>query len=98
MKIIDTAALKEKALQKPQTFYLLDVRELDEYEAGHLPGALFVPWHVVAEKMKGIDLATELIVYCRTGTRAKKAADILERLGYTSIALYREGWEGWNKN
>ena len=97
MKTISTADIQHKLAQQERSFHLIDVRELDEYEAGRLPGALFMPWHIIEEKIKGIKPDTELILYCRTGVRGKKAAEILENLGFTNITLYKDGWEGWEK-
>ncbi|WP_377273685.1 rhodanese-like domain-containing protein [Peterkaempfera sp. SMS 1(5)a] len=62
---------------------LLDVREADEYRAGHAPGAL---WHTLGEVASGAGLPAEagghpLLVICRSGNRSGKAAEILARRG-----------------
>lgn len=98
MQTITPAELKQKLRAPKNPFYLIDVREIEEFEAGHLPGALFMPWHTIEEKIKGIDKQRELILYCRTGVRAIKAAKLLEKLGFANLTIYREGWEGWNKD
>jgi rhodanese-related sulfurtransferase len=97
MNTITLQNLKPKLLQPDKPFYLIDTREIDEYEAGHLPGALFMPWHVINEKVKGLPLDKELILYCRSGIRAAKAAKSLEQLGYSNLTLYAGGWEEWEK-
>jgi rhodanese-related sulfurtransferase len=97
MKRITLQNLKPKLQQHTSQFYLIDTREIDEYEAGHLPGALFMPWHVITEKVKGLPLGKELVLYCRTGVRAAKAAKELEKIGYTNVGLYVGGWEEWEK-
>lgn len=83
-------------LQGQTSAYLLDVRTEPEYEAGHIHGALYVPWESVSEKLNGMKKETSFILYCRTGVRAMKAARLLEQNGFTSVAVYPGGWEEWN--
>ena len=67
---------------------LLDVREQDEYDSGHIPGAVLLPVGSIDE-----DTAAEVIpekdstvlVYCRSGNRSKMASSALAELGYTNI-------------
>jgi rhodanese-related sulfurtransferase len=95
MKTISNTELKEK-LAAGGNFFVLDVRELDEYETGHVPGAIFAPWHTVKEKVAGIKHESELYLYCETGVRASRAAEDLDASGYTNIAIVKPGWAGWN--
>ncbi len=62
---------------------LVDVREADEYAAGHVPGAVNVPLSAI----DGITLPKEtpLFVYCLRGSRAKKAVEQLVRMGYKNV-------------
>src|SRR5437763_1059854 len=94
MQIISLQQLQSK-LRTPLDTFIIDVRDLDEYESGHIPTALHIPWDIVTEKIKGIKLDKELIVYCRTRTRALKAAHSLEDMGYKNIFVYHGGWEEW---
>lgn len=62
---------------------LLDVREDDEFKSGHIPGALSIP-------LSRIDTITipkdkSLYVYCLRGTRSKRAAHALKRMGYANV-------------
>ena len=67
---------------------LLGVREQDEYDSGHIPGAVLLPVGSIDE-----DTAAEVIpekdstvlVYCRSGNRSKTASSALAELGYTNI-------------
>ena len=62
---------------------LADVREPDEFAAGHIPGAVNVPLSTIA----AVDLAHDrpLFLYCLRGTRSRRAAGILKRMGYTRV-------------
>ena len=66
---------------------ILDTRAQDEYDAGHIPGAVVIP-HDQIEARAG-ELPAEkdktILVYCRSGRRSKLAAESLARLGYTAV-------------
>jgi len=67
---------------------VVDVRRADEYETGHIPGALNIPNEDIGDtKPEALpDLDAGIIVYCRTGVRSKDAADKLIGLGYTDVS------------
>lgn len=62
---------------------LLDVREEDEFQNGHIPGALNVPLSRLGEVLP--DKNASIFVYCLWGTRSRRAAQILKSMGYTSV-------------
>ena len=66
---------------------IVDVRRPDEYEAGHIPGAILVVNEEIGDEQPENlpDLNQILLVYCRSGRRSKEAAEKLARLGYTHI-------------
>ena len=65
---------------------LLDVRNTDEYAAGHIPGSINLPFSVISEAERRIpDKATPLFVYCLAGTRSSRAISALKPMGYTNL-------------
>lgn len=60
---------------------LLDVREQAEWDAGHIPGAAFRPWHDIEVLPDGLDPARPIAVLCGSGQRAATAASLLRRAG-----------------
>lgn len=66
---------------------VVDVRRLDEYDAGHIPGAICVPNESITDKQPAElpDLDQIILVYCRTGRRSKEASQKLFDIGYTNI-------------
>ncbi|MER6383408.1 rhodanese-like domain-containing protein [Streptomyces sp. NPDC001250] len=75
---------------------LLDVREPDEWSAGHAPGALH---HPLTALMAGAPLPPEargrcLVVVCRSGNRSQRAADLLTGLGFEAVDVIG-GMRGW---
>ena len=64
---------------------LLDVREVDEFRSGHISGAVNVPLSAIHSV--SIPKDKPLFVYCLRGTRSKRAAAALKRMGYTAKSI-----------
>ena len=66
---------------------IVDVRRQDEYDAGHIPGAILIPNESIEkERPKELpDLDQIILVYCRSGRRSKEASEKLAKMGYTNI-------------
>ena len=79
---------KAKELMKNESDYvILDVREQDEFEEGHIEGAILIPYTQINAKAEEILLQKDqlILVYCRSGRRSKIAAEALVNLGYTNV-------------
>ncbi|MBU0960471.1 MAG: sulfurtransferase [Proteobacteria bacterium] len=66
-------------------YQLLDVRQLKEYEKGHIPGAILVPVKELTERMGELDRVKPTLVYCHSGVRSKAAAQLLQAEGFANI-------------
>jgi len=75
----------------------LDVRELDEYEQGTVPGAVFIPrGHLESQVENKIPKKDRpVVVYCAGGTRSAFAAETLEELGYKDVVSMAGGFGRW---
>ena len=77
-----------KEMMDTQEVIILDVREQDEYDSGHIPGAVLLPVGNIDE-MTAAEVIPEkdstVLVYCRSGNRSKTASSTLAELGYTNI-------------
>lgn len=92
-RTITAEALAER-LQGAQPPTVLDVRGADEYAAGHLPGAVLVPHDQVLGRLVELGQAREIVLYCRSGRRARLAGEALEGAGFEVV--YLEGdYPGW---
>ena len=82
-----TAEEAKKIMDSEEGYIILDVREQEEYDAGHIPGAILIPYTQIEEKAAAMlpDKDQLLLVYCRSGRRSKIAAEALAELGYTNI-------------
>jgi phage shock protein E len=66
---------------------LIDVRTKEEFDAGHLEGAINIPWEETASLMAAIgsDKQRPAVLYCRSGNRSGKAVAVLEKEGYGNL-------------
>ena len=77
-----------KALMDSESGYIIiDARTREEYDEGHIPGAILIPEYEIADRAeKELPDKNQLIlVYCRSGRRSKIAAEELVKLGYTNV-------------
>ena len=66
---------------------IIDVRTVQEWDNGHLEGAVLIPYDQIGERIGSVvkDKSKKIYLYCRTGHRAKIAKEALEKLGYKDI-------------
>ena len=77
-----------KALMDSESGYIIiDARTQEEYDEGHIPGAILIPEYEIADRAEKElpDKAQLILVYCRSGRRSKIAAEELVKLGYTNV-------------
>ena len=77
-----------KEMMDTQEVIILDVREQDEYDSGHIPGAVLLPVGTIDEETAAEVIPEKdstVLVYCRSGNRSKTASSALAGLGYTNI-------------
>ena len=82
-----TAEEAKKIMDTEEGYILLDVRTQEEYDQGHIPGAILIPNTEIEGRAEEVltDKDQLILVYCRSGRRSKMAAEILVELGYTNI-------------
>jgi len=75
---------------------LLDVRERNEWNLGHLPNAIHIPRGSMETKVEAlIPRDKHVIIYCQSGNRSAFAADTLQQMGYEDVASMSRGIRGW---
>ena len=106
LKIVDEAKQKirqttipvvAERLARGETFHFIDVREDDEYRAGHAKGAIHIGKGVLERDIETTipNKADEIVVYCGGGYRSALAAEALGRMGYTNVLSMDGGIRGW---
>ncbi len=94
-----TIADLKAAMDSAENVVVLDVREPNEYEVAHIPGAINVPrgllefsiWAVIPNKQE------KVFIYCKTGARAALATKALNELGYVNAVAVDTGGVAWVK-
>jgi len=76
---------------------LIDVREDDEWRAGHAAGAEHLGKGIIERDIEATapDKSTELILYCGGGYRSALVADVLQGMGFTNVWSMAGGWKAW---
>lgn len=91
---IEPAALVE-VLRGAEAPRVIDVRSPAEYSAGHIPGAINVPFEEIAERIVEIDAPNGVALYCMVGPRARKGETALREVGYTNVIHIEGGLSAW---
>ena len=88
----------KRIMDSGKAYIILDVREQDEFDEGHIPGARLLPYTEIENKAEEmlVDKDAQVLVYCRSGRRSKIAAESLAKLGYTNVKEFGGiiDWEG----
>src|SRR3990172_1313152 len=94
------AAHAAKRLEGDESPALIDIRERDEGEEGHIPGAVHVPRGFLESRIKQAvpDGDRPIVVYCAGGSRSAFAAKTLEELGYTDVTSLAGGFTEWKRS
>ena len=79
---------------------LVDVRELDEWTEGRIPGAIHIPRGFLESRIEQAapDKTQRIVLYCAAGNRSAFAAKSLEELGYENVASLAGGYTEWKRN
>ena len=87
----------KRRMDSDEEFLLVDVREDNEWEKGHVPGAVHLGRGVIERDIETQvpDTSTKMILYCGGGFRSALVADNLQKMGYTNVESMDGGWKGW---
>ena len=82
-----------------ESFYLVDVREDNEWQKGHAAGAIHLGKGIIERDIETAipDHDAEIILYCGGGFRSALAADSLQTMGYKKVISMDGGWKRWRE-
>jgi rhodanese-related sulfurtransferase/rubrerythrin len=97
VKSLDAPAAKDYMNRAAaDAFVLLDVRQPEEYEAEHLPGAKLIPLADLGARLSELDPEKPAIVYCAIGGRSRVASQVLAGKGFKEVFNLSGGIKAWN--
>jgi len=91
----DVRELKRK-IDAKEDFFLLDVREPNEFQIGRIPGSTLIPLGEVPQRVSEIPRDKEIVVHCKMGGRSAKAAAFLRQQGYKNVKNLKGGILDWS--
>jgi rhodanese-related sulfurtransferase len=90
-----TVSAVEAAALRDDGAFVLDVREPDEWAAGHIPDAILIPLGQLASRVGELDRDQRIVVVCRSGNRSAEGRDILLGAGFPSVTSVEGGMTDW---
>jgi molybdopterin/thiamine biosynthesis adenylyltransferase/rhodanese-related sulfurtransferase len=99
-EISELDASRARELVDTRTAVVVDVREQDEWDEGHIPGAVHIPRGYLESRIEGAapDLSGQVLLYCSAGNRSAFAAKTLEEMGYEDVVSLAGGFTDWKRN
>ena len=95
VRTISADALHARLVSKGAKPMLVDVRQPDEYAAGHIAGAILAPLDSVKEKLAAVPKDQEIVLICRSGRRSGIAYKELAAEGFTNLRNMHDGMIKW---
>ena len=95
IKEIEAAELADWVTENEKTFHIVDVREINEINAGTIPDALAMPLASVPLRLDELDKNTPLVFICRSGARSAQACAFLQQQGFDNVHNLRGGMFAW---
>jgi len=99
-RVRETSATELKQrLDDGGSFHLIDVREAEEWAAGHLPQARHLCKGILERDIETAipDFEAEIVLYCGGGFRSALSADNMQKMGYRRVTSLAGGWRGWRE-
>jgi rhodanese-related sulfurtransferase len=96
-RITELSAAEVLAMRaRGEDIVYVDVRELNEWNLGHIPGALHVTRGNLESRIESVvERDRRIVVYCARGNRSAFAVDTMQQMGYSSVSSMSDGWAGW---
>jgi phage shock protein E len=87
--------VEKAAAMRDTGAFVLDVRQPDEWAAGHIPDATLIPLGELADRVAEVPTDREIVVVCRSGNRSQQGRDILLNAGYGTVTSMIGGMSDW---
>lgn len=88
-------SVSEASSMRDAGAFVLDVREPEEWNESHIPGATLIPLGQLASRVNEVPKDQEIVVMCRSGNRSQQGRDILLAAGFTNVTSMAGGINQW---
>lgn len=92
---ISSSELNEK-LKKGDDFYIIDLRDPDDYKSNHIPNSILIPLAELEEHLDDFNPADEFVVHCKMGGKSVQIVDTMKEKGFQNVKVLSGGIHGWN--
>jgi len=98
IKELDAPELAQRMDGQHQDLHVIDVREMNEYTSGTMPGAKAMPMASIPVRLNELQQDKELIIICRSGARSAQVCMFLQQHGYENVFNLRGGLMSWARS
>lgn len=95
IKQLSAPQLKTK-IDNQEPLFLLDVREIGEFEYAHIENSVLIPLGQIPKRLHELDKQQAIVLICHHGMRSQQAALYLEHSGFTNLANLKGGIDAWS--
>jgi rhodanese-related sulfurtransferase len=88
-------SVSEALAKRDSGAFILDVRQLDEWNEAHIPNSTLIPLDQLPNRIKELPDDQEIVVVCRSGNRSAQGRDILLQAGFSSVTSMAGGLNQW---
>jgi rhodanese-related sulfurtransferase len=92
-----TVTVQDLATAQEDTTFILDVRQPEEFTAGHIPNAVLIPLDELQLRASEVPSDVSVYVICRSGKRSRQASEILVELGFEDVKNVEGGVLAWQE-
>ena len=89
-------SVADAAAKRDAGAFILDVRQPDEWNAVHIPGATLIPLDQLEARVNEVPKDKEVVVVCRSGNRSQQGRDILKSAGFSQVTSMAGGMNQWS--
>jgi rhodanese-related sulfurtransferase len=89
-------SIQQAAERRTAGAFMLDVREPDEWQQIHIPGATLIPLGELPQRLSELPKDQEIVVVCRSGNRSQAGAEVLAKAGFSGVTSMAGGMNQWS--
>jgi rhodanese-related sulfurtransferase len=89
-------SVQEASAMRTAGAFVLDVRQPEEWAAGHIPGATLIPLDELAGRTAEVPTDRDVVVICRSGNRSAQGRDVLLGAGFAAVTSVAGGMDDWS--